>query len=555
MEELDATDAPAVPAGPLEVNAPALWPLRALALAGAVAQAFDDYSSDRWQLLFATLLIGAYALVVTIRPVPYRDDARVRLQIVCEQAFHTFLVLLTGAWPSPFALCLIPTGMLAGFAIGTVFAAQLAAASVIVISVQHIAEEGVRAGLQASALWASLLGLVAFTSGLSHRAALDAARQHRMTLVRVNRLAEANSLLFALQRLAQTMPASLDLDEVVDSTFARIESIMPAGSVAVYLLDDTGSQLVLYRQRGSRARPTLADDEIPPSLRAALGAPRTLRAGDLAPGLGVSADARSGIYTALRARGQVTGALVVESDQVDAFTQQHVEIVHGLAEAFGISIDNARLFRRLRTVAADEERGRIARDLHDQVGSSLAFLGFEIDRAQGVAERGDDVGPVLAELRVHLTDVIKEVREKLSDLRTDVTDARDLGATVREHLGRIEQRSGLGTELRVHTEARPPRRQEHELWQITLEALTNVERHAQAHQVLVEYAVTSGRVRLRITDDGVGVDPAKTKLDRYGMVGMRERAESIGARLQIGPNQPKGTAVTVELDLLDEVPV
>ena len=192
-----------------------------------------------------------------------------------------------------------------------------------------------------------------------------------MAVARVSRLTEANSLLFALQRVAQTMPASLDLDEVVDSTFGRIEAIMPADSMSLYLLDEPdGEQLLLYRdpgrsgaiERSPRRRAAVA--QRPRSRRRAPSAPR-----GLADGVGLAAGARSGVYTALRARGAVTGALVVESTERDGFTQQHVEIVHGLTEAFGIAVDNARLFRQIRTVTADEERTRIARDLHDQVGS------------------------------------------------------------------------------------------------------------------------------------------------------------------------------------------
>jgi len=537
----------------ITVSAPTLWPLRALAIVGAIVQAFDDYSWKRWELAAASIAVILYAGATAIHPIPYRDENRVRLRIVVEQAFHTFIVLLTGAWTSPFALCLVPTGMLAGFAAGTTFAAQLAGGTVIVVSVQHILQDGARAGLQASVLWASLLGLVAFASGLSHRAAVDAARQQRLALVRVSRLAEANSLLFALQRLAQTMPASLDLDEVVDSTFGRIEAIMPADSVSLYLLDDAQEQLVLYRNRGSMARSTVALPDVPASLRSALEAPRTIRAAEIGAGAGMSPEARSGVYTALRARGSVTGALAVESEHADGFTQQHVEILHGLAEAFGIAVDNARLFRRIRTATADEERSRIARDLHDQVGSSLAFLGFEIDRAQAVAERGEEIGPILAELRVHLTDVIKDIRETLYDLRTDVTDERDLGTTIREHLARVQARRGLTTELHVDARQRPPRRQEHELWQITLEAITNVERHAQADTVRVAYTVADGHARLEIADDGVGLNTAGVRTDRYGMVGMRERADSIGAHITIGPNAPRGARVLVELDLMDEV--
>lgn len=531
--------------------APPLWPLRAVALLGATAQALDDLGRVQWRAVVALVILAVYAAVTTVRPVPARDEPGVRVRIGAEQVLHTAAVLVAGGWASPLTICLLPTVVIAGVVVGTAFAGRLAAFTVLAVATDHVAMRGLAEGLRGSVLWAGLLGLVAFAGGLAHRATADAAHVHTAGLHRVGRLAEANALLVALQRLAQTMPASLDLEEVVDTTFDRIRSIVPATTIAVYLIDDEGLHLHHHRHRGADVRPfVVLDDGAPPALRAALDAPRTVRAADLSVGGAMSAGARSGIYAGLRARGALTGALVVESSDADAFTQQHVEVVHGLAETFGISIENARLFRRIRTLAADEERGRIARDLHDQVGSSLAFLGFEIDRAQAAAEQGGDVAPALVELRGHLTAVITEVREKLSDLRTDVSDAKDLGATVRDHLTRVEQRSGITAVLRVDASTRPPRRQEHELWQIALEALTNVERHARAAQVTVDYSVGAGRVRLRIADDGAGVGDASRR-DRYGMVGMRERADSIGARLQIGPNRPRGTAVTVELDLLD----
>ena len=165
-------------------------------------------------------MYAAYTAITCLRPIPYRDDSRVRALIGFEQVLCTVLILATGSWSSPFALCLVPAGMLAGFAAGWLFSAELAACAVASITLQEAATKGVANALQDAAVWAALLGMVAFTSGLAHRAALDSARQQRLAQDRVSMLAEANSLLFALQRVAQTLPASLDLDEVLDSTIS-----------------------------------------------------------------------------------------------------------------------------------------------------------------------------------------------------------------------------------------------------------------------------------------------------------------------------------------------
>lgn len=531
----------------LVIAAP-MWPFRVLALAAAVVQGRDDLTRDNWQLWGALAVLAVYTVIVVVRPIPHRDDAKSRLRIVVEQAVVTGLVMLTGAWASPVALFLIPAVMVAGFAAGSLFAAQLIAGSLVVVTVQHVPEVGFEAGLRDAALWAGLLGVVAFTTGLSQRAAMDAARQKEAALQRVNRLSEANSLLFALQRVAQSMPASLDLDDVIDSTISRVTALVPSDSLSLYLFDETDGRLDLFRNSGATARPQFMLSNAPAQVRAAIDAPRTVRITDLAPGTGLSSEARSGLYAALRARGTMVGLLAVEMHRTDGHTQQHTEIVHGLAEPFGIAIDNSRLFRRIRSATVTEERRRIARDLHDQVGSSLAFLGFEVDRAQSLAERGEPVDEVLVELREHLTGVVNDIRETLHDLRTDVTDQRDLPATLTTHLARVHDRRQLETEAHIDAPQRPPRQVERELWQIALEAITNVERHAQASKVVVTYVSHPDRVLLRISDDGVGLNNGPRRADRYGMVGMRERTHGIGASLRIEPTPGGGTTITVELE-------
>ncbi|TPW14862.1 MAG: ATP-binding region ATPase domain-containing protein [Acidimicrobiaceae bacterium] len=535
------------------VTAP-LWPFRILALLGASVQGRDQFTSDNWQLWAAMAAATVYTIFIIVRPIAHRDDLRVRFRVVLEQALITALVMLTGGWLSPLALCLIPSAMVAGFSAGTIFAAQLASSTVVVVSVQHLTETDPSVGARDVVLWAALIGTVVFTSGLSQRASADAARQREAANVRVSRLAEANSLLFALQRVAQSMPASLDLDEVVDSTFKRVSSLVQADTVALYLLNETDRRLELFRNIGSVAPPMVQMAALPAAIRPAIESPRTVRSAHLPPGGGLSLEAASAVYSGLRARGSLLGLLAIECDRPDALTQQHSEIVHGLAEAFGIAIDNARLFRQIRAASANEERARIARDLHDHIGSSLAFLGFEVDRAQELAARGSPVGPVLGELRDHLTGVINEIRETLHDLRTDVTDERDLAAVLGDHLARVRSRGTLDARCQVETEFRPPRPVEREIWQIALEAITNVERHARASYALVEYSTSRGHVFLRITDDGVGLNSTSPPTDRYGMVGMRERAARIDATLRVEPAAGGGTIVTLELQTDEAAP-
>lgn len=524
-----------------------LWPFRLLALTGAVLLSWADLRAGDPRVIAGLASTICLTGVLIARPTRHAEPST-PTRIVIEHIANVVIVMLTGSWPSPFAIMLIPTTMLAGFAAGTRFALAVTAAATGAISLQHLVGGDLGAATERCLLWTGLLALVAFTCGLAKQAGESASRQREQALARVSQLSEANALLFALQRLAQTMPASLDLDEIVDSTLQRVESLVPADAVALYLANDTDRRLERYRGVGGALPATIDLDEAPASVRSALEAPRTVLAGTLEPGAALGGGRMSGVYAALQARGTVVGLLVLESAQAGRHDQQAAEIVHGMAEPFGIAIDNARLFRRIRVASADEERSRIARDLHDRVGSSLAFLGFEIDRAQELATRGDDVGPVLGELRTHLTAVIRDVRETLHDLRSDVSEQRSIVEALRTHLDRVAERSGLAVSLDLAGAERLAPGAERELWRLALEAITNVERHARATTVAVRYDVTTEQATLAIADDGIGLNPTAIAADRYGMIGMRERAAAIGAVIRFESSPGRGTTVTVTID-------
>ena len=123
--------------------------------------------------------------------------------------------------------------------------------------------------------------------------------------------------------------------------------------------------------------------------------PNLLEAG----GPGLSPSAGSGIYSALRARGSLIGLISVERTNDDAFAARDLELLNRFVEPAALAVDNARWFNRLRTVGADEERTRIARDLHDRIGQSLAYLAFELDRIVRAADKGENVREPLDNLR------------------------------------------------------------------------------------------------------------------------------------------------------------
>jgi hypothetical protein len=105
--------------------APPLAPFRWVAIGVGLVVAWPDFSTTSFRLLFGAIVLIAYAAYRTWRPIPYIDDRSTALPLLFEFALTTFVVLLTGAWSSPFTFSLLPAAMLAGFSRGSVFAARL----------------------------------------------------------------------------------------------------------------------------------------------------------------------------------------------------------------------------------------------------------------------------------------------------------------------------------------------------------------------------------------------------------------------------------------------
>ena len=99
---------------------------------------------------------------------------------------------------------------------------------------------------------------------------------------------------------------------------------------------------------------------------------------------GFAALARSGMYMALRARGALVGLVALEDVAPDVYGKEQHDLMESLSSLLALSIDNARWFGRLRTLGAEAERARIARELHDRVAQSLAYVAFELERMQGI---------------------------------------------------------------------------------------------------------------------------------------------------------------------------
>ncbi|HEY2813098.1 MAG TPA: GAF domain-containing sensor histidine kinase [Acidimicrobiales bacterium] len=495
--------------------------------------------------------IVAYAAFRTLRPLRMTEDASSVLILLAEVAFHVLAIVSTGYWDSPFVFTLITAIMIAGFSRGFVFSLEIVVGSVLIIGVPDYLRNGhqFRTGGQ----WAAEFVLIALVASYTRRISGEADRQQSLALDRLGRLADANALLFSLHRVAQTLPASLDLDEVLDSTMVRLRDLFDFAAAAVLVHDETDHHWVTTRREGTRLQPRFSTDELPPGLATAVREQRTVSEVNLLAngGPGLAPRMYSGIYAALSARGSVIGLVAIEHPEPGHFSARDVELLNGFAEPAALALDNARWFGRLRTVGAEEERTRIARDLHDRIGQSLAYLAFELDRIVKTAGRGEPVEASLEQLRSDIRDVIREVRDTLYDLRTDVSEAQDMLTVLDLYLQRVRERTGLDIVMRSQETGRLPLLQERELFRIAQEALANVEKHAGAAHVTLMWQCDGTTAVLEVADDGQGFPIGRAgRLDSYGIIGMRERAASIGATLDVDSTPGVGTRVRCLLGVM-----
>ena len=540
--------------------APALLAVRWVTTVAAAITVGAIEDAPWWAWIWCGVLV-VNATYRTWRPIsaPAHGQPAPLPEVLVEVVLPLVAMMTTGGWDSPFVFTLFSGIAVAGFARGFAFALEAAGGVAVILTGMELVTSDDTENLIASVQWILVLLIVALITGYAQHISGEADRQHTIALDRLSRLANANALLFSLHRVAQTLPASLDIDEVLDTTVDRLKNLFTMDFGAILLVDDSdGTSWQLVRREGTRLPLRLATSELPEPMAKVLETRVTIARPDLlaTQTAGLAPKASAGMYAVLEARGSVIGMVAVEAREPKAYSGRDVELLRGLVESVALAVDNARWFSRLRTVGADEERTRIARDLHDRIGQSLAYLAFELDRLITQAESDEEIGDRLERLRDDVRMVIREVRDTLYDLRTDVSDAQELGDVLEAFADRVRERSDLEIELVIDRDERLPLLQEREMWRIAQEAVTNVERHANADKVRVIWRCNGDSAVLDITDDGDGFPIGQAgRLDSYGLLGMRERAASIGATLEVTSEPGLGTRVRASIVGDDEVEV
>jgi signal transduction histidine kinase len=264
-------------------------------------------------------------------------------------------------------------------------------------------------------------------------------------------------------------------------------------------------------------------------------------------------------------RGQPIEVPVVAAGSIVMFLLI-VARTQGLTREVTVQDERRRLLGRV-LQATEDERTRIAHDLHDGPVQQLAVLNYDVYRArkrltelQGRADAGELVrdlqatDEVLEGVEQGLGEETRVLRHLMSALRPPVLDNRGFGEALSEHAQRFEQETGVVVNIGLGLEERLSPELETILYRIMQESLTNVAKHAQARHVSVTVdQLDDGMVRMRVRDDGVGFDASSAaqllREGHFGLAGMRERAGLVGGSLEVGSMPGHGTTIEVRLPM------
>ncbi|HZD56030.1 MAG TPA: cache domain-containing protein [Anaerolineales bacterium] len=392
-----------------------------------------------------------------------------------------------------------------------------------------------------------------------HRRAQEEIMHHNRDLTALNTITAAVSssleLPEVLESLKQLLEEQLNVpggiiyfyDEFDDSLYVEAAWGVPATILAEFkrLSADTLHYEQVIRNKESVLRPDL--DQVIPFHVLGLKQYRPKW--------------KSYLCVPLVAKGGVQGVLDLFSQTPTEFTVEHVALFTSLGLQVGVAIQNARLFeqiwagrRRLQMLSQEllevqeAERLHISRELHDEVGQALTAVKVNLQAASRLAD-SSSLTPYLEESIGVVERTLDQVRNLSLDLRPSMLDDLGVLAAVRWYLDRQAKRAGF----RAHFAADMPDVRlssdlETTCFRVVQEALTNAVRHSQAQNVWVTIQQCDSELELVIRDDGVGFDVSSVMKRgagdlSLGLLGMQERVELTGGKIQIKSDPERGTEI------------
>ncbi len=386
--------------------------------------------------------------------------------------------------------------------------------------------------------------------------------------------------LSTLHAVTEAIISSLEVDEVLQVVMDRLADLFHLDFCAVILLDDgkSESDAVFIRSASACQDPSpTASFSLDKRRLAGLfpleGESRPLcctqeelvRAGILRGGSFPSGVSEV-FFVPLKSKSRLIGVMCLAAEGKTWFSREEEEVLSAVANETAVALENASLLSDLRSkeeahrrllqrliTAQEEERRRIAAELHDGVIQNMAGALF---RLRLFSAQSRDIPPdkraPLEEAEALINRSIGEMRRIISGLRPAMLEEMGLASALEEYVKTLER---LGerhprVEMDIRVDGKPDPRVETALFRIAQEALNNALRHSRCRKVRVSVEERDGELLMEVSDDGTGFDISgiySREGRGFGIIGMRERAESLGGALTLESEPGSGTRIRVRI--------
>jgi two-component system nitrate/nitrite sensor histidine kinase NarX len=348
-----------------------------------------------------------------------------------------------------------------------------------------------------------------------------------------------------LQTLLEVTDAankSLDLDETLISTLNLLVNLDSASRAGVMLRSETTGKLEAHMIIPVQ---TISPEELARIITscevvATKGEPFYIIP-DLAHGF-----VEPGAFLPLRVRDRILGVLVIIGSEGRQFGVEEQALFKSIADQMGSAVENARLYGQAEQSAITMERNRLARNLHDAVTQTLFSASLIAEVLPKLWERNPEVGrQKLEELRQLTRGAISEMRTLLLELRPAVLSEINLGDLLRHLANAFTGRTRIPVKMTLDGQVDPLPNVKEVFYRVAQEALNNINKHAEATQTSIYLKRLEKQTEMRIQDNGRGFNLLSIAPENLGLTIMRERADSIDAKLTI--ESQIGEGVSIEL--------
>ncbi len=384
---------------------------------------------------------------------------------------------------------------------------------------------------------------------------------------RYQREVERTERLGLIARVGQQITARLNPDELLAETTEALFTRLNYDHVSIFLLDADDPGMLVQRSQASRWPHGESPGYRQSVTQGILGEAAQKQAVVLVNDVTASeryiavpnAEIRAELTVPIQLGTRLLGVLDIAG--MRPFSEEDVTSVTIIADQLAIALENASLYGRAQSLAALEERQRLARDLHDSVTQLIFSTMLIAQSVSSIYKRNPEEGERRITRMLELSQqALGEMRTLLAELRLTSPVENGLLPALEQHLKRIRDREKLQVDF--SSEGYQPQAPEIEeaLFRMTQEALNNVVKHARARHVEITLKQEDGRVFLAIADNGQGFNPealltTRLAAGKFGVVGIQERARKLGGKLEVASHPETGTRLCISIPVKPAAPM